>query len=732
MNVFAQSSLMAAVFNLGLGIFTYFNDRKNPVNKAFFVMTFCMVVWSSEVFGLYFFSDKSFAEQWANVLRTGLIFIPYTVFHWFLTLTKDKDKNRRRLLYTGYILGIMFSCLNWTPYFVLPGLREYQWGYYPKTGPLYLPFMLTFFYFAFYGLYLVYKKTRITESNVERNRLRYVLFGSGLAILVGSFNFLPMFGVDVYPVGNLANVVYVSIMAVAIVKHNLMDINIFIKKGMSYSFLVFLLSIPLLLIADFGQSFFFGSINHLFSFIILVLFIVATFIFPKFKPGTEKTIEQILFKGKYDYKKTLSDLSKAMISILDKDTLLAKIINTTTEAMRVEKASVLLLDEERGYYYMQSSIGLTKVNEKSFRLVRDDPLVNWLREKGELIVKEELEGNLDKLNIPAIVNVIKRLNDMESEVCIPLITRKRLVGLCNIGKKMNRDMFSHEDIALLETLGNQAAVAIENARLYEELKKSEAQMRRADKLAALGTLTAGLAHEIRNPLVAIKTFTQLLPERFDDIEFRDHFLKITSGEVDRICSLVNELLEFARPSEPNFHEDDIKDVAEKIILLIDNEARKKDIKINRIYGKEIPPIMIDKEQIKQVLLNLFLNAIEATSENGIISFETRLIHKNNYRDCYVQMKIRDTGKGIQKDDLEHIFTPFFSTKHQGSGLGLSISHKIVEDHMGYIEVESKVGEGSTFYVNLPLNPVRNDISEGVNLPVVNKTREEYEKDIGYR
>jgi len=732
MNVFAQSSLMAAVFSLGLGIFVYLNDRKNLTNKTFAIISFCMAIWSFEVFGLYFFSDKSFAEQWANILRTGLIFIPYALFHWFLTLTKDKNKNRKILLYAGYILGIVFSCFNWTPYLVLPGLREYQWGYYPSPGPLYMVFMATFFYFVFYGLYLVYRKSKTAESNVERNRLKYVLLGAGLAILVGSFNFLPVFGVDVYPIGNLGNAVFVGITTIAIVKHNLMDINIFIKKGVTYSFLTFLLSIPLLLVANFGQNFFFGSINHLFSFIILALFVVATLIFPKLKPGAEKTIEQILFRGKYDYKKTLNELGRAMISILDKETLLAKIMNTTTEAMGVEKASIILLDEEKGYYCMQSSKGFDKVKEGEYRLISSDPLITWIREKGEIIVKEELERGIDRLNIPAMATIIKRLNDMESEVCIPLITRQKLIGLCNIGKKMNRDMFSHEDIDLLETLGNQAAVAIENAQLYEELKKSEAQMRRADRLAALGTLTAGLAHEIRNPLVAIKTFTQLLPERFDDIEFRDHFLKVTSGEVDRICSLVNELLEFARPAEPNFHEDDINDVAEKIILLVDNEARKKDIKINREYDKEIPPIMIDKEQIKQVLLNLFLNAIEATSENGIIAFETRLIHKNNYRDCYVQMKIRDTGKGIQKDDLEHIFTPFFTTKHQGSGLGLSISHKIIEEHMGYIEVESEVGNGSTFYVYLPLTPFRNDISDRINLPVVNKTREGYEKDIGCR
>ncbi|MFH1625918.1 MAG: ATP-binding protein, partial [Pseudomonadota bacterium] len=660
----------------------------------------CMVVWSAEVFGLYFFSDEHFTEVWANVLRTGLIFIPYTVFHWFLTLTKDESKPRRILLYAGYILGIMFSLVNWTPYFVVPGLGKYRWGYYPQTGPLYLPFMLTFFFFTFYGLYLVYKKSRTTRSHVERNRLRYILLGASGAILVGSFNFLPMFGVDVYPIGNLANVFYVATTATAVVKHNLMDINIFVKKSLTYSFLIFLLSIPLFLIANFGQKFFFDSISYSFSLVIFGLFVIATFVLPRVKPQAEKTIEQILFRGKYDYKDRLRELSKAMISIVEREPLLAKLMNGTTETMGVESASILLLDQEKGIYCLQSSMGLDEVDEEKFGLMSDDPLVRWLRDRRKAIVGEELERISHRRGIPAIIG---RLHDMESEVCIPLITRQKLIGLFNMGKKMNGTMFSHEDLDLLETLGNQAAIAVENARLYEDLKKSEARMRRADRLAALGTLTAGLAHEIRNPLVAIKTFTQLLPERFDDAEFRDHFLKVTSGEVDRICSLVNELLEFSRPSEPNLAEEDINDVAEKMLLLIENEAKKKTIKMSREYGKDMPPVMIDKEQIKQVLLNLLLNAVDATPENGTISLETRLL-RNDYSD-YVQMEVRDTGTGIPKDDLEHIFTPFFTTKHGGSGLGLPVSYRIVQEHRGYIEVESTVGEGSSFYVILPLAPL---------------------------
>ncbi|MDY7030340.1 MAG: ATP-binding protein [Thermodesulfobacteriota bacterium] len=398
-----------------------------------------------------------------------------------------------------------------------------------------------------------------------------------------------------------------------------------------------------------------------------------------------------------------------MISILEKETLLTKIIDTTTDAMGVKKASIFLLNEEKGGYYVQCSRGLNKAVDEELKFLKSDPFITWLRAKGEIVVTEELERYN---NSQGIRETIEILRSMESEICIPLTTSRELIGFCNLGKKKSGEMFSHEDIDLLETLGNNAAIAIENAKLYEDLKKSESQVRRADRLASLGILTAGLAHEIRNPLVAIKTFTQLLPERLDDIEFREHFLKVTAGEVDRLSSLVNELLTFARPSEPNLQMENINDVAEKMILLVKTEAKKKNLKINTRYSNDVSDTMVDKEQIKQVLLNLFLNAIQATPENGTITFETRQVRKNSSTD-YVQMEIRDTGTGIPKDDIEHIFTPFFTTKNEGSGLGLSICHRIIEEHSGYIEVESTEGEGTTFYINFPMNPAKDVLSSSI-------------------
>jgi signal transduction histidine kinase len=286
-------------------------------------------------------------------------------------------------------------------------------------------------------------------------------------------------------------------------------------------------------------------------------------------------------------------------------------------------------------------------------------------------------------------------------VSIPLVSKGHLIGIINLSYKFNRDIYSHEDIELLSTLANQMAIAIENARLYEDLKRSKSYMRRADRLASLGTLTAGLAHEIRNPLVAIKTFTQLLPERLNDEEFLNKFLGIASGEVDRIALLINELLEFAKPSEPKLELENITTILDGMILLISTEAKKKQINVIKKYSANLPPVQIDREQIKQVFLNILLNAIEATPEDGSITVKTRSFMKPG-GEPYIQIEFTDTGCGIPPEKLEEIFNPFFTTKSAGSGLGLSISHQIVEDHKGYIHVESELTKGSSFFINLPL------------------------------
>jgi signal transduction histidine kinase len=383
-----------------------------------------------------------------------------------------------------------------------------------------------------------------------------------------------------------------------------------------------------------------------------------------------------------------------MVSILDLQHLSQKIINTLSKDVEIEGASLFLFDEEKGWYYPIVSVGAGRNEVKNFILSQDEPFTALLKRRKDIIIKEELR--------PSENMYAETMEKMCAEIAIPLLMKGELVGVLNLNHKITRDMYNREDLDLLKTLANQATIAIENAKMYDALRKTKVRMQRADRLASLGTLTAGLAHEIRNPLVAIKTFLQLLPEKFDDEEFRNYFLTVASGEVERISSLITELLDFSRPSEPQLREENINEIIDKMITLITTETKKKNLRITKQFGENLPLIQVDKDQIKQVFLNILLNAVQATPENGEILIASRSFAKNP-EETLLQIEIRDTGPGIPPQELEHIFTPFYTTKTQGSGLGLSISHQIVEEHHGYIEVQSQIGSGTAFTVNLPLN-----------------------------
>jgi signal transduction histidine kinase len=307
------------------------------------------------------------------------------------------------------------------------------------------------------------------------------------------------------------------------------------------------------------------------------------------------------------------------------------------------------------------------------------------------------------------LQVVEKMSELEAEISVPITSKEKLIGILNLGHKEGKEIYSGEDLELLSTLANQAAIAIENARLYESLKQSQDTLRRADRLSSLGLLTAGLAHEIRNPLVAIRTFTQLLPERYDDAEFREGFQGLALKEVDRICGLINDLLSFARPSRPNVAEESMNEVVDGIARILETEAKEKGVEIARDFALNLPRVWIDREQMKQVFMNLILNAIQAMGEGGSIFISTRLTSRNDtgHAGQFVQVEVRDTGVGIPPENIDHIFDPFFTSKEEGSGLGLSISHQIVQEHGGYVTVESKVGLGTTFFINLPIGkPIR--------------------------
>ena len=211
----------------------------------------------------------------------------------------------------------------------------------------------------------------------------------------------------------------------------------------------------------------------------------------------------------------------------------------------------------------------------------------------------------------------------------------------------------------------------------------------------MGEFSAGIAHEIKNPLASIKNFTQLLPTEYDDPKFRSEFIETVTTEVNRINRIVNDLLNYAHPKKLKLSKTDIPALVDETIYSLSSTLHKQNITVQKNYN-QVSLLEIDPEQLRQVLLNIIINAIEAMPEGGTIEVAIR---SNNNRE--IEIEISDTGTGIPEDILPQLFNPFFTTKEKGTGLGLSIAQRIVSDHNGRLEAKNKISGGAQFKIVLP-------------------------------
>lgn len=234
----------------------------------------------------------------------------------------------------------------------------------------------------------------------------------------------------------------------------------------------------------------------------------------------------------------------------------------------------------------------------------------------------------------------------------------------------------------------------------KELTEMQAHLIQSEKLASLGKLAAGVAHEINNPLGGILIYSHLMLEDTDKNSPRYENLKKIVKETSRCKDIVKGLLEFARPKEPEMSLISINDIAEKSLSIIERQALFQNIKIKKTYTSDLPKIVADSAQLQQVFMNVIINAAEAMEGNGILALSTSLSRDGT---C-IEVKFSDTGHGIMEEDKKRLFEPFFTTKEvgKGTGLGLAISYSIIQKHHGTIEVKSELGKGSTFTVKLPL------------------------------
>jgi signal transduction histidine kinase len=272
---------------------------------------------------------------------------------------------------------------------------------------------------------------------------------------------------------------------------------------------------------------------------------------------------------------------------------------------------------------------------------------------------------------------------------VPCLLEDRLIAFFALGPKLSEDPYTDEDLRMLKTLANQVAITLDHTRSYEKIKAdlevAEIQLERSERLASLGTLTAGVTHEIRNPLTVIRAETERLANQERDLEYLKQFRSLVVKHIDRISGIVQRMLQLAKEKEKQEVDVRLDEMIETTLqfFTISRLSVKTDL-------QPVPPIKGDPEALQEVFVNLIQNALDAMGDKGELALRT---YKD---DGHVVAEVSDTGKGIPEEIREKIFDPFYSTRHEGVGLGLSIVHRIVREHGGSIKVESQVGKGTTF------------------------------------
>jgi signal transduction histidine kinase len=437
-------------------------------------------------------------------------------------------------------------------------------------------------------------------------------------------------------------------------------------------------------------------------------------VFDEFQKKQEEIIEELERVGQLS---RLHDIGQSMHT-LNLDETLELILQGVAKGIGFDRVRLYLLDEEKKQLVCKVAVGVVKekIQNLSLPYDREDNMVSRaIMDRQPFIVEDASRDPRVNLDLISFL-------DVKSFAVVPLLSRNKVLGGIAADNLITQTLITEKKLQSLNIFANQAALALENALMYEELKafssqledrvrkasarleETQRQLFQSEKLAALGKLSAGIAHEIRNPLTSIKILIHSLVDETATDASREKDLAVIETEIGRVNKIIKQFLDFARPRPPSLEPMDVRTVLEETLALLIYEMEAQGVSLERNYSPDLPPIPMDREQMKQVFLNLMLNAAQAMDRGGKLTIHTALRsqHPGDRNSPLVEIGIQDTGPGLSGDIRAKIFEPFFSTKEEGIGLGLPIAQRIVEEHGGEIRVGSSPGEGTTFYVILPL------------------------------
>jgi len=680
--------------------------------QLFFLNLLLMTLWQASALLVSLTHDVATAIFGYNIMlivTTGHFLVYFAFVRAFLHI-----KGQQNIILSGILAWATFTMSSiWYRSKFIAGMywAEATGFFVPVLGPgIYLAGLFEATFLG-YAIFLLLQRVRKARSTLERNRILYLLLGS-LMVMLGTFsNLIP--SLKPYPVDIIANIINALLIAYAILRYQLLDITVVVRKGLLYSIPTAIIGAGYFLLISLTMRLFHAFASFQIFLLSLIVAIITAMVAQPLRDRAQSWIDRLFFREKYDSRLMLQRVSQTATSVLELRQLTSMLLDEVTNMMHISKAGILL-KEETGEFRLVAQRGLAPV--LGLRLRGDHPVVRWLASEEGLLTRDDVD------TMPQFKALWGRekedLERLGAGLFVPLRAKGELVGIFALGPKLSEETYSADDQITLTTLANHTAVALENARLFsdlkqslQELKQTRAQLIQADKLSALGRMIAGVAHEINNPLPTIMGYAQLLQgEEVSDQVRRD--LERISEAAKRSQRTVQNLLAFARASKPQRDYLDINQVIEETLALRSYQLKVDNIEVVKRLEGNLPWTMADRYQLQQVFLNLINNAQQAMAEQG----GGRLAVRSELRTGdTIRVTVSDTGPGIPEEIMPRLFEPFFTTKEvgKGTGLGLSVSYGIVSEHRGRIWAESEEGKGANFIVELPVQREAKPVAEPI-------------------
>ena len=704
-----------------LSLVSLLRGRKNSTNILFAGLCFLGALINADVALVSLIADKELAIK---VDRATYFFFVFSlpIFIQFVHAFVGIER-RKWLEYLAYFFSLVFLFFTPSSLFI-SGLNTYSFGTIARAGPVYHAFAAVTGITVCYCFFTLYSAMRKARENELKNRIKYILGGVGLSIVLLVLNIFPILGFAVYPPGNFSFIPAIFL-AFGVLKYDLLDIGAVIRRGMIYFMLTVLLAFFYIIIIYLVNSFIMVSEKSS----VVLPFLLALFmvlLFNPIKESVQKFIDNLFFRGRYDYQQLLKEISREMASLLKMHQIRELLLTSISSALQVSPVCLLLYDSGRARFLLYS-YGEDGEIEGQRLLDRRHPLVGFLEKSEEPLSKitaERLGQRYEKRE-----EILQFFNDLKTTMIIPMLSQKRLLGMIALGNKKSGELLVHEDMELLTTIANQAVTAIENAHAYEEIEKlnlelerkvaqrtaslrktleekekTQKQLVQSESLAAIGQLVAGAAHELNNPLASASSLIQSSLETISKAEKTGDDvaddLKFSLKELRRMRDIVKSLLDLSRQTQVYVEPVPVNVAIDDALRILYNQYKYLRVEIEKNYDENLPVVEGNFANLGQVFINVIKNALQALPNGaGRITLTTSY---SKERDSVV-IECRDTGKGIPARHLKDIFKPFFTTKGvgEGTGLGLYVSHEIVKRHGGSIDVTSEEGRGASLTIELP-------------------------------